>query len=268
MSTNCGKFSAHLRSKETNPDGSFSDIFAAVKCKSWDCPVCREIKGHWLQNQIQTIFADADLHMLTLTYFQNKPKLDVWKNLGKTWNRFRTYLKKLYPQIYFIRIIEPHKSGYPHLHILLSEFVSLTKITKFLTKQGFGWNACLSKISASSGSAYVSKYLTKAEWNDEANVLRKLSKSRIVSASQGIRLTPESSHKYEVISPKINDASLEQYITAAATTTINEGCFPCSIYIGYRFIRINWSCNLSPDQANIAQTIINQQLANISDYFE
>jgi hypothetical protein len=267
VSEKCGKFSLHLRGKEVNPDGTFSDIFVAGKCKAWDCPTCRAIKGRWLQDQIQTIFADSDLHMLTLTYFQNKPKIEVWKNLGSTWNKFRTYLKKLYPDIFYIRIIEPHKSGYPHLHVLLSQFVSLQKVTKYITKQGFGWNACLTKITSDSGSAYVSKYLTKAEWSDEANALRKLSNSRIVSASRGIKLTPEPTGKYEVMNPKINDESFNDYLQASTSQTINEGCFPCTVYIGYRFIRINWSCNCEPWQVPIAQKFIESQLSAMGDYF-
>jgi hypothetical protein len=267
MSEKCGTFSAHLRSKEVNPDGTFSDIFAAVKCKAWDCPECRKMKGSWLQEQIQSIFADSDLHMLTLTYFQNKSKIDVWKSLGSTWNKFRTYLKKLYPDLIYIRIIEPHKSGYPHLHVLISKFISIKKATKYITAQGFGWNCQLIKISADSGKAYVSKYLTKAEWSDEANKLRKLSNARIVSASKGIHLTPETTGEYNMIAPNVKDNSIEQYVRASVSNSISEGCFPCTIYIGYRFIRINWSCEMQPSQVPIAQEIINQALNNFDDYF-
>jgi hypothetical protein len=268
MSINCQKFNLHLRQKTVNPDGTFSDIYTRVCCKSWDCPHCRPIKGRWLQDQIAHVFADSDLHMLTFTYFQNKPAVEVWKNLGKTWNRLLTYIRKHTINFVYIRIVEPHASGYPHIHVLCNQYLNFSKITKYLTKQGFGWNAHQTAISLESGRNYVAKYLTKQIWTDKAETLRKLSKCRIVSASHGILLTPQSGHIYDCICPKISNDSFPAYVFHSVSEMINTGCFLATIYCEFNYIRINYSCDITPALVPIAQTLRDQLITRVtSDYF-
>jgi len=267
MSALCGKYSLHLESTSPDADGNHTDIITSARCKSWDCPICRPIKGRWLQDQIHRIFADTDLHMLTLTYFQSRPPLDVWQNLGKTWNRLLTFIRKQNPGIKFIRIIEPHKSGYPHLHVLFSQYINVSKCLKYLTKQGFGWNCNLKKISIDSARNYVAKYLTKQVWSDLANDLRKQSKSRIVSASHGIVLTPESTGQFTMVEPKINDTSLNKYVSRVVNNRCASNFFPVTFYIGYRFIRIVWHVVNDPDSILYSKQIVSQHITRIDEYF-
>ena len=267
MSINCQKFNLHLRSKTVAPDGTYTDIYTRVCCKAWDCPHCRPIKGRWLQDQIQSVFADSDLHMLTFTYFQNASKIDVWKSLGKTWNRLLTYMRKHTNNLVFIRIVEPHASGYPHLHVLVNQYINFKAATKFLTKQGFGWNAHQKAISIESGRQYVAKYLTKQTWSDTANNLRKLSKCRIVSASHGIHLSPETTGKYDCICPKILNDSFETYVKYSITEQIDTGCFILTVYCEYNYIRISYTCNMKPEEMPVAQLIRDQLVLSVNEKY-
>jgi hypothetical protein len=217
-----------------------------------------------LQDQIQRTFADSDLHMLTFTYFQNAPPLEVWKSLGATWNRLLTYLRKHTKNLVFIRIVEPHASGFPHLHVLVNQYINFSAATKFLTKQGFGWNAHQTAISIEAGRQYVAKYLTKQIWTPQAEALRKLSKCRIVSASRGIILSPQSSGLYECICPKISDESMETYVHHSVSEMIRTGCFLVTIYCEYNYVRITYSCAMQPAQVPIAQLLRNQLVAQVS----
>jgi hypothetical protein len=62
-------------------------------------------------------------YLLTLTLFRSISFDDAWKNINR-WvsallNRFRTYLKTKYKvELSYIWVIEVHRDGYPHSHIL------------------------------------------------------------------------------------------------------------------------------------------------------
>jgi hypothetical protein len=62
-------------------------------------------------------------YLLTLTLFRSIPFNDAWKNINR-WvsallNRFRTYLKTKYKvDLSYIWVIEVHRDGYPHSHVL------------------------------------------------------------------------------------------------------------------------------------------------------
>jgi hypothetical protein len=241
MSEKCGKINIHLRSKQTNPDGSFSDIIMKAHCKSWSCPVCRKRKARWIEEQIHQHFADGDVYLLTLTYFQNRSKKDVWNSLGPSWNRLSTYIRKKFGKFKYIRIVEPHKSNYPHLHIILNRYIDTKIAFKYLTSQGFGWNMSLKKITVKSARLYVAKYLSKVEWSQEAESFRVSSKCRIVSCSKGIIITPQSNNMFNCIHPNINDSSIVDYAKCIISDAYEEGCIALTVYCEKGYIRINYT---------------------------
>lgn len=266
MSINCGLNNVHLRSRKADAEGYYSDIICGVPCKSWDCPECRRKKGLYIQEVISKEFCGEDVHMLTLTYFQNVDKMIVWQNVGKTWNRLLTYIRKKIGNIKFVRIVEPHQSGYPHLHIIISKYISLRVIGQHLTQQGFGWNAQIIKISCKSAAVYCSKYLTKMDWSEEALNLRKISKTRIVSASKGIILKKQSDHEFEVVTPSIPNANVKEYAEAIMMEGINTGSLPITICCNYKYIRINWLCQKDAEYYDFAILTKDIFVSKLSEY--
>jgi hypothetical protein len=51
------------------------------------------------------------------------------------------------------------------------------------------------------------------QWNAEANRLRKLSKSRIVSCSRNVKLSDREKPRYKLVNPSIEKPKLADYIT-------------------------------------------------------
>lgn len=189
--------------------------FVPARCKSWSCPKCRPIKANIVKNYIKNNFDSPSLYMLTLTFFHSGDVLDCWDTLGKKWNRMRTYIAKKYGKFDYLRMVEPHKKGgWPHLHILIKGCVIDKKITKMITKWGFGWNMECQRISNKDASEYVSKYLTKAWPSENADLLRQQSKTRIVSVSRGMPAIFKTESDWEVVQHSIPSDRTNFYLNA------------------------------------------------------
>lgn len=267
MSNKCGKYNVHLREKKISPNGTYSDLIMRTRCKSWDCPDCRKIKARWIEEQIHKNFADGDIYLITLTYYHNGPIINAWKKLGSTWNKLLTYMRKKNKKFKFIRVIEPHKDNFPHLHIITDTYIDTTICFKYLTQQGFGWNANQKKISVTSAKKYISKYLSKCEWSKEASELRKTSKCRIVSASRGIKLTPETSGEWEIIHPKISDESVINYARVIIAEEFDNGAIPISVFCEKNFIRIIYCVNSDIELRRHAALLLDDYMIILCKYF-
>lgn len=148
---------------------------------------------------------------------KDRSKTEVWTSLGKSWNNLITYVKKkLKIKIKFVRIVEPHKSGYPHIHVILDQFIPTSEALNTLLNYGFGYQMSQKKLSCENAANYVAKYLTKFEWTNDAKKYRKLTKTRVVSMSRGISLSKSQPKKIEVLcsneTASRNDLELQQYV--------------------------------------------------------
>jgi hypothetical protein len=73
---------------------------------------------------------EARYRLITLTFYRHYSLVEVWKNVNK-WvskclHRVRTYLRRRYGvDVFYLWVIECHKDGYPHVHILfwLSKYI-------------------------------------------------------------------------------------------------------------------------------------------------
>ena len=72
----------------------------------------------------------SPITLLTLTTYQDlkyrqnddSPRLSIeegFTTLKKGWRWLSVWLRKYYPNIEYVHIMEPHRSGYPHLHVVL-----------------------------------------------------------------------------------------------------------------------------------------------------
>jgi len=189
--------------------------FVPARCKSWSCPECRKIKADTVKNYIKENFVEESLYMLTLTFFHKGSVLKCWENSSKKWNRMRTYIAKKYGKFDYIRVVEPHVlGGWPHMHILIKGCVIDKKITKMVTKWGFGWNMECQRISAKDASRYLSKYLTKPWPDNKADLNRQLSKTRIVTVSRGMPPIFTKKTEWEVVRHSLPSKDTLFYLNA------------------------------------------------------
>ena len=91
------------------------------------------------------------------------------KALRVNWNRLRALLKKKLGKNYpFVAVLEPHKDGYPHMHVLLftNKFVfDHEKLSEWCKKHNLGYVVWLRRYWANGCRKkpiyYLTKYLTK-----------------------------------------------------------------------------------------------------------
>jgi len=94
-------------------------------CKSWRCPYCGPKKAAKIRKRISEKAQEHGLsRFLTLTLDPaTAPKPEGVAYTRDVWRKFRVYLKRKFKRnVSFISVVELHKSGRPHLHVLVDQF--------------------------------------------------------------------------------------------------------------------------------------------------
>lgn len=210
MSAKCYTHYMHLFKVE---GAIHQEIFIPVRCKSWDCLPCRQVKARLVMDFIKRSFASKPLIMLTFTVYHRGKALSAWQSMGSKWNVIRTWMVKKYPGIKYCRVIEPHKKGgWPHMHVLVDQPVSEPAIRSRLESWGFGYIYDQTKFDVQGAAQYLSGYLTK-KWPDGlANQFRRLTKTRIVQASQSLGPIFQRVSSWKSVKQKISLEDLKDYV--------------------------------------------------------
>lgn len=134
--------------------------------------------------QLETWIKDhpCDVTMITLTTYQDgkysieqKGELttipESFALLKKGWDNLRKKLRKTHPEVDYVWIMEPHKTGYPHIHVAYFGKISpheQTRLKNLWQKWGIGdkdhgldFNEKTSKESVKSIRNYLMKYMVK-----------------------------------------------------------------------------------------------------------
>ena len=112
---------------------------------------------------------------VTLTYDVKRRKFkDAWREIGKEFNRFMSYVRKKFGKISCCRVFEAYENGHPHIHCIL--LFESTEFRVFRDKKGQfrvfekeiiakGWHSHVDVKAMSSlgrGFSYQKKYLLKS----------------------------------------------------------------------------------------------------------
>ena len=179
----CGKLT--LRGLPQN--GSGPAKFVGVTCKCWECPRCGPRKANRYRKAIGQLAEAHRLNvMLTLTLDPKKlAGQDSTSYINRVFRHFRTYLKrKLQRAPQYIRILEYHKTGIAHLHVLIHGYIPQKWISDAWSSLGGGKVVDIRRVSMHRVSHYLSKYLTKQM------LLSAPKRSRRVTTSRGLKLNP------------------------------------------------------------------------------
>ena len=105
---------------------------------------------------------------VTLTCYRSFPIPRAIQVLKEGWNKLRTYLVKKHGLLPYLAVLEPHKDGYPHLHILIftsKYLIKQAQLSSLWQKYGVGRIVYLKRYwnwgRDSKGFYYLTKYLTK-----------------------------------------------------------------------------------------------------------
>lgn len=181
----CGKWTVAGRF----PDGTL--VLHRVNCKCWSCCYCGPRKAKKYRYLIGQIAEREQLtRFLTLTLDPSKIEGDSTRYLRKVFNKFRLYLRrKLGKAPKYIAVLEFHKSGIAHLHLLLDQFIPWAWISKSWDALGGGTFVDIRYVDVHRIARYLSKYLTKEL------LLSAPERSRRITTSRTIKLTVKSAQE-------------------------------------------------------------------------
>ncbi len=192
-------------------DYRFRAINKNIRCKKWSCPHCNPINKKNLKRRLYnggiTEFVRKNklndfpyvFKMMTLTcpgkefreQYTPKQALNI---MNKNYEKLRKAMRKKWGDFYYLRVVEPHRDGYPHFHTLIVGHAIapkevLEQIRRLWTdKYGMGnVDIQVLKRGLGAGINYITKYLTKD--------LKPITKgSRVFTASRGALQAKKKPH--------------------------------------------------------------------------
>lgn len=130
-------------------------------CNSWDCEPCRKKKASVLRSRIEAGTQKQSWKLLTLTIDPKRTSLaESLSTLSHLWDCFAKRLRRRFPDIKFIRVVEFHKSGYPHLHLIVDQYIYKPWIVANWTSLGGGSIVDIQQIKSKNVGRYVAGYLS------------------------------------------------------------------------------------------------------------
>ena len=98
---------------------------------------------------------------LTLTLDPAQIQGNSVRYLRGVFNKFRFYLRRKFGEVKYIAVLEFHKSGVAHLHVLLNRYIPWEWIRTSWSSLGGGSVVFIKYVDVHRISRYLSKYLTK-----------------------------------------------------------------------------------------------------------
>jgi len=140
-----------------------SERLIRLNCKTWACAYCGPRKAWRYKQAIRAIAERLSLtRFLTLTLDPSKIEGDPVRYLRRVFNKFRVSLfRKFKCAVNYIAILEFHKSGIPHLHVLVDRFILQRWISEAWSALGGGGIVDIRFVDVHRISHYLAKYLTK-----------------------------------------------------------------------------------------------------------
>jgi hypothetical protein len=156
----CREDLAHLRYRNTETDET-----AAYRCDSWDCACCgHRMKMNLLEGIDRVVEERPELsRLLTLTVDPARvaDREVAHRQIGKAWNRLRSYIQATYGDFSYIWVREEQESGYPHLHLLVSRYLPQAAVAAAWDRAGMGHIVDIRRVEARKAGNYIAKYLAK-----------------------------------------------------------------------------------------------------------
>ena len=209
-------------------DGS-REKFQRVECKAWSCSYCGPRKARVTRTSIIRVAEEFGLtRFVTLTLDPSKIRRgeNPVRYLRRTFDKFRAVMHRRYGSApAFVTVLEFHKSGMPHLHVLIDRFIERAWLENSWGAIGGGF-VKIKFVDVHRIARYLGKYLTKEL------LLSAPEKSRRITTSRSVRLNPRRKSQlhwtFERRSIFFIARALESFIT---DRTHDEHGFLCGIEI-------------------------------------
>lgn len=133
-----------------------------TRCNRWHCPGCGRLKT-W--NLCRRIEAAEPNRFVTLTTARPKDQTprEVWNTSRRQVSELAKRLRKIYGSFEYCRVLEEHKSGFPHFHLVVrSPFIEQTELSRHWCELTDAFIVDIRKIDPKRKVArYIAKYLSK-----------------------------------------------------------------------------------------------------------
>src|SRR6266436_6328651 len=190
----CGKYSV-VGALKGKP-GKFG--YMCLFCGSYRCNRCRNPKLKKVRSAIARIASEKKLNKLaTLTLDRKLIKKGQRSDryIRECWSKMRVSLaRKFGESIDYVGVLEFHKDGVAHLHLLLNEYIEQTWLSDAWSAVGGGVVVDIRLVDIHRVTAYLSVYLTGDKVEHTLKLLAV--RARIFTTSRSIRLWPKKEKGY------------------------------------------------------------------------
>ena len=160
-------------------------------CKSLRCPYCRKPKLKNLRARIAQLAHQLQLRRfvtLTLDPKRLTNRKDTDRYIRKCWRKMRVSLERRFGKtVQFIRVLEFHKSGVAHLHLLVGVYIPQAWLSQAWQSIGGGEVVDICYVDVHRVAGYLATYLAGEKIEHTLDWLPP--RARIFTTSRGIRLT-------------------------------------------------------------------------------
>lgn len=160
----CGK---RCMSRVVTVGGQELREYRRIPCKRWHCQSCGPKKVMIFAHAAGEAAARHELRRLMTLTLDPKlvpPGVKPIKHLKHVWAKFRVPLaRKCGPSVSFLWVVELHKSGMPHLHVLVNQYIPQQWLSLKWEKYGGGRIVDIRDAGADLRTVgwYLAKYLSK-----------------------------------------------------------------------------------------------------------
>ena len=164
--------------------------YKALFCQSYRCNRCRNPKLKKMRARIAQIATEHKLErMATLTLDPSKIEKGerTDRYIRKCWRKMRVSLAREFRKsLVFVGVLEFHKSGIAHLHLLIGRYIRQTWLSKAWKSIGGGRVVDIRSVDVHRVSAYLCVYLVGDKVAHTLELLPK--RARIFTTSRSIVL--------------------------------------------------------------------------------
>ena len=117
----------------------YQEAIIPIRCHSDYCRRCRRINLVDLRKMLYDSLARTRWRLVTLTYEQTD--VDRTQLLRSCAHQFEMFVKRIrrqHPAIKFVRTLELHRSGYPHIHLIIDKYVPVAFLQQAWHEVGGG----------------------------------------------------------------------------------------------------------------------------------
>lgn len=219
-------------------------------CQSNYCSVCRPRNLVKLRKMLYESLKHHRWRLITLTFpDHSQDVLEQLKNLYRQFKRFIQRVRRIYPDLAFVRTIEIHQSGYPHIHMIVDSYIPVSFVQKHWHDVGGGFVSIRNKkrgertsyvYTHKDAAHYLTDELEKA--NQDPHKLGHVfwqASCRAITTSRNLKLSAGSGEwSFYRVAKDLTDA-MYQYEEALQLSRWNSTPTP-SIHYGADAVKIGY----------------------------